>query len=91
MIWAGIADIVDTSRQNFTEFGDLVSRCCWLLSNFVYSKVCFIRRQVNKVAHSLAKFATSLACPEVWLVKPDFIVDLLVQDCNIWAGISIHS
>lgn len=43
-----------------------------------------ICRNANGVAHRVAKFATHIGNFVSWFEKPpDFIVDLLFQDCNL--------
>lgn len=46
-------------------------------------EVVFARRQTNKVAHSLADQAAFVCvCSAVWAEAPNFIGDLLHEDCT---------
>jgi len=53
-----------SSRNDLSEFGYIISSCRSLFCSFFSnSRVEFVRRQANAVAHALAREATLLASP----------------------------
>jgi len=55
------------TRNDLSEFGCIIYSCRSLFRNlFSNSRVEFVRRQANAVAHALAREATSLASPAVY-------------------------
>ena len=61
-------DTFNSVRTNVTEFGHIIT-ACWPLfsSHFSNSRVEFTRQQTNMVAHSLAREATSIGSPIIYL------------------------
>lgn len=75
------ADAFLSSRNDLSEFGCIISSCRLLFSNFFSnSRVEFVRRQANAVAHALAREATSLAGPTVYFDIPDCIDSLIINE-----------
>jgi ribonuclease HI len=69
------------SRNDLSEFGNIISSCRSLFSsNFVNSRVEFTRRQANGVAHSLAREATLRASPVTYFVIPNCIESLIINE-----------
>ena len=56
---------------------DDIKRMSSFSENFA---LCFVKRQGNGVAHSLARVAHYNASPSSWLEAPTFIVNALVVD-----------
>jgi len=59
-----------SSRNDLSEFGYIISSCRSLFCSFFSnSRVEFVRRQANAVAHALAREATLLASPVRWYTR----------------------
>jgi len=70
-----------SSRNDLFEFGYIISSCRSLFSNFFSNtRVKFIRRHANTVAHSLAREATLLASHVVYIDIPECIDSLLINE-----------
>jgi len=70
-----------SNRNDTFEFGCIISFCCSLFgSTFVNSRVEFVRRQANGVAHALAREATLLASPVIYYDIPDYIETLIINE-----------
>jgi len=48
-----VVNAINSSSIMPNEFGGIVYKCCSILGQNTDYKVVFVRRQVNKVAHSL--------------------------------------
>ncbi|RAL50265.1 hypothetical protein DM860_007939 [Cuscuta australis] len=71
-----ISAISDTSFSLTSYFGSLIVECKALLVGFCSSSISFVRRELNVVAHSLARRAE--ARRSVWVsTPPDFVIPLL--------------
>lgn len=57
-----------------SDFGSIITKCRKLLLELSNVFVCFIRRQMNYVAHSLAKVENFFASAYYFDVMPDCIV-----------------
>jgi len=69
------------TRNDLSEFGCIISSCRSLFRNFFSnSRVEFVRRQANAVAHALARAATSLASPAVYFDIPNCIETLIINE-----------
>lgn len=77
-----MVDAVKSKVVDRSEFRSIIDACCSLLSQESSYEVRFIRRQVNMVAHTLARAANSYASPFVAFDSPSFISDVLIHDCN---------
>jgi len=74
-------DAFHDNRDDTSEFGCIISSCRSLFSSFfTNSKVEFVRRQANRVAHVLAGEATLLANPIVYFHIPDCIEPLIINE-----------
>jgi len=74
-------DAFHTTRDDFSDFGCIISSCCTLLSSFfTNSRVEFVRRQANEVAHVLAGEATLLASPAIYFNIPECIESLIINE-----------
>jgi ribonuclease HI len=70
-----------SSREDMSELRDVI-RDCQRLHNvfFTNSRVEFIRRQVNEVAHVLARVTTSLASFHIFIEIPTCIHHIIIND-----------
>ena len=70
-----------STRNDLFEFGCIISSCRSLFSTFFSnSRVEFVRRQINVVAHALAREATSLASTAVYFEIPNCIETLIINE-----------
>jgi ribonuclease HI len=75
------SDAFLATRTDLSEFGCNISSCRSLFStSFSNSRVKFVRRQANAVAHALAREATSLASPAVYFDIPNCIETLIINE-----------
>jgi ribonuclease HI len=70
-----------STRNDTSEFGSIISSCRLLFSSFFSnSRVEFVRRQTNAVAHALARETTLLASPAVYYDIPNCIETLITNE-----------
>jgi len=75
------ADAFLSTRNDLSEFGCIISSCRSLFSSFFSnSRVEFVRRQANMVAHARAREAMSLASPAVYFEIPNCIETLIINE-----------
>nr|ABN06177.1 Polynucleotidyl transferase, Ribonuclease H fold [Medicago truncatula] len=75
------ADAFLSDRNDTSEFGCIISSCRSLFTAlFFNSRVEFVRRQANEVAHALAKEATLLASPVVYFEIPNYIEIIIINE-----------
>jgi len=75
------ADAFLSTRNDLSEFGCIITSCRSFFRNFFSnSRVEFIRRQANEVAHALAREATSLASPTIYYDIPTCIETLIINE-----------
>ena len=68
-------------REDESELGNIITASRTLLfSKFINSRVEFVRRQANAVAHTLAREATFLASPATNFVISNCIETLIIND-----------
>lgn len=68
-------------RNDMSEFGIIISSCRSLFrSSFANSRVEFVRRQANGVAHSLAREAALHASPTTYFIIPSCIESLIITE-----------
>lgn len=65
-----IVDALSSSLSNATKLGSILVRCYVILSSRSEFKIEFIRRQVNKVAHMLARASLSHTSSYMFYVVP---------------------
>lgn len=82
-------DSLDTVRalrgekDNMLEVGHIIDHCKLLLQELVGVSVSHIRRQANKVAHSLARIPCSINCPHVFTSPPTLLLETLSNDFSL--------
>jgi len=70
-----------SDRNDTSEFGCIITSCRSLFNSlFSNSRVNFVRRQVNGVAHALARDTTLLASPVVYYDIPNCIESLIINE-----------
>jgi len=75
------ADAFLSTRNDPSDFGCIISSCRSLFrSSFSNSRVEFVRRQANMVAHAFAREAMSLASPAVHFEIPTCIATLIINE-----------
>ena len=74
-------DALYLGREDITEFGNIITASrSLLLSKFTNSRVEFVRRQANVVAHTLAGEATFLASLAIYFHIPNCIETLIINE-----------
>lgn len=74
-------DAFHSRKVDDSEFGQIISACQSLFStHFTNSRVEFIRRQANEVAHALAGEATLLASPITYFNPPRCINNIIFNE-----------
>uniref|UniRef100_A0A803PCT3 RNase H type-1 domain-containing protein n=1 Tax=Cannabis sativa TaxID=3483 RepID=A0A803PCT3_CANSA len=72
-----------SSTRFVTPFHDLVDDICYLLSSFPRAKVPYVKRDANKAAHALAKFALRFDEDIFWLGEiPSPIYFVVINDSH---------
>ena len=78
-----VADNIYRTQSGVSEFSVLISKCIHLLgTDLMNSVVKFIRRQANRVAHSLAKAALSEASFHIHYNIPSCIELLIINEIH---------
>ncbi|XP_024632655.2 uncharacterized protein [Medicago truncatula] len=75
-----IVDIVNSHQVPQNELGDIISKCKDLLSSHTGFVVNHVRRQANKVAHSIARASLSHPSPNVLYDVPDYLYSLIINE-----------
>jgi len=74
-------DDFHANRDDTSEFGCIISSCQSLFSSFfTNSRVEFVMRQANEVAHVLAREVTLLASPNFYFHIPNCIEPLIINE-----------
>jgi hypothetical protein len=74
------SDAFLSDRNDTSEFGCIISCRSLFTALFSNSRVEFVRRQANEVAHALAREATLLGSPAVYFEIPSFIETLIINE-----------
>lgn len=76
-----VVDSFHSTRNDVSDLGAIIRECRTTFSSFfTNSRVEFIRRQANEVAHRLARAATFYASIHYFTVLPDCIQDVLINE-----------
>lgn len=73
---------LSSHAQDFTELGDLIFSCSYLLRLNPHFKVHFVKRKTNKVAHSLARVAATTACSHIFSQLLDCISPFIINEMS---------
>jgi len=75
------SDAFLSDRNDTSEFGCIISSCRSLFNAlFSNSRVEFVRRQANRIAHALAREATLLASPAIYYNISTCIETLIINE-----------
>ena len=75
---------VNSSKRDLSNFHDLISDVCYLLSSFPGVIVTHDRRQANMAAHGLAKYALELDEYVFWMGEiPHPIFSVIVNELGL--------
>jgi ribonuclease HI len=75
-----VIDVVNSDSVPQNELGDIVHRCKDLLATHNGYVVRHVRRQANKVAHTIARAALSYPSPHIFSDVPDYLYSLLLNE-----------
>lgn len=75
-----IADSLNSSSQDLTEFGDLIKSCKDLLSLKQGFTIQFVKRQANMAAHTLARRAATHAWAHITSTVPTCIASIIFNE-----------
>ena len=71
------------TEPSLSDVGNLGKVVKDLMKSFSWSKIQYVRRETNEVAHCLAKNALSLKNDVYWVDDcPEFLFLVLAKDCN---------
>jgi ribonuclease HI len=73
---------INSRHANNTEFGSIIVMCRSLLSLRNNCKVSYVRRQANRVAHSLAQAARLTAGHQIYNYCPPCITTTIMNEMN---------
>lgn len=76
------ARAVNESDENFLELDHIIEHCKMLLKSLSVVRVSHIRKQANRVAHSLARLPCFLNCFIVFSSPPTHLVEILLSDSS---------
>lgn len=77
-----VVDALSSRVEDLSEFGSIVSSCKKILESNLSFTVKHVRRDVNFVAHRLARVAKHYSNPHVWVEPPDCVESLLNYSCS---------
>ncbi|XVF85330.1 hypothetical protein PTKIN_Ptkin17bG0109100 [Pterospermum kingtungense] len=80
-----VVDAIRNGGEDDTEFGLLIRECRSCLDKEEFFSLCFVKRQVNQVAHTLARASRFYTSPYVSFEAPSCLGALLDDDCNDFA------
>lgn len=76
-----VVDAVKSNEEDRTEFGSIIGQCQSLLRQQTAFSVGYVKRQVNEVAHVLARRSHFSSCRVVSFAIPSFLVSPLMNTC----------
>jgi len=74
-----VVDAINSSRGPQNEVGDIISRCPNLLSSHIHFIVGYVRRQTNKIAHSIARVSLSDPNLNIFYYVPSYLYHLIIN------------
>ncbi|KAL6575052.1 hypothetical protein OROMI_012337 [Orobanche minor] len=76
-----VVKAIDKLEDNSTSCG-FIAACLNIISSFIWCIVSYIPRNVNIVAHKIARASCSYSSPHTWVEPPIFVDDLLTSTCS---------
>ena len=76
----GVVNAIASTNQDLSAFGSLVHHCRILLCESSGFKICYVRRQANVVAHTIARASHFYASPIVFTYSLDCIHSFLSNE-----------
>jgi len=76
------ANTIHSTSTHLNEAGDIISQCRGLLFTNTDFKVSYIRRQVNRVAHSIARASLSHPSPHLFYSVPSTLYSLFLNEMH---------
>jgi len=77
-----LSDVICFTKVPLNKFGDLVFQCRRLLLNRPDFVVSHVRRQVNRVAHCIARASLSHPSPHIFNYVPTTLYSLIMNEMN---------
>ena len=75
-----LVDAVHSNSTHINEFGDIVSQWKDILTTNTDFKVSYIRRQANRVAHTIARASLSQPSPHIFHIVPSTLYSLIMNE-----------
>jgi len=77
-----LVDALTSPAISISEFGNLVSQCRRLLSSNLDYVVSFVKRQANRVAHTIARASLSHSSPHTCNDVPSTMYSLFMNEMH---------
>lgn len=77
-----VVDLVNSPKEDLSELGDIIRDCHAFFSSLPNLNVRFIRRQANRVAHTLARATPSLSGTCDFYQVPHYIASLAMNEMH---------
>ncbi|CAN1194974.1 hypothetical protein LINPERHAP2_LOCUS42845 [Linum perenne] len=77
-----VVDALHMSRQERTEFGDLLEACHAIMERNAGFEIQFCRREQNEAAHKIARQSIFMQTPFVGVHPPIWLTDVLLAQCS---------
>jgi len=77
-----LSDVIASTTTPINEFGDLVTHCRSLLLNKPDFVVSYVRKQTNRVAHSIARASLSHTSPHIFYHVTPTLYPLIFNEMN---------
>lgn len=77
-----VVDAIISTYSPLNEFEDIISRCKTLLASHSNYSVTYVRRQANRVAHSIARASLSHPSPYLFHDVLDYLYPLIINEMN---------
>ena len=74
-----LVDAIHNNSVHLNEFGDIISQCRNILSTNPDFRVSYVRRQENRVAHSIARASLSQPSPNLFHQVPTTLYSLTMN------------
>lgn len=74
------ARAMNGKTEYLLEVGHVIDHCRMMLSDLPCASLCHVRKQANRVAHSLARVPCLLNCSLVFTSPPTHLVEIILND-----------